>query len=150
MPRTQHEIPTHLNVEDKVLLGLTVRQLLYLMVGCSLGYGLASHGVAEHALGALVGGQAPRLAEYARLALAGACVLLAAAFALVRPLGRSLEEWLVAGACYVATPRRATWQPPAARASDWVPASGDWQELAPALDWPAETTAPAPPASGPA
>ena len=34
MPK-HHEVPTHLNVEDKVLYGLTVRQFLYLLVGSS-------------------------------------------------------------------------------------------------------------------
>jgi hypothetical protein len=124
MPRTQHEIPTHLSVEDKVLLGLTVRQLLYLMVGCSLGYGFW--------------GQSPHVAEGLRLALAAACVLVAATFALIRPLGRSLEEWLVAGVCYAVTPRRTTWQPPAVRSASWRPTTGDWQELAPTLDWSAD------------
>jgi hypothetical protein len=121
MPRLQHEIPTHLNVEDKVLLGLTVRQLLYLMVGCSLGYGCW--------------GQTSALAVGLRVALAAGCVLLAALFALVRPLDRSLEEWVVAAVCYLAAARTATWQPPAARAADWAPPAGDWQELTPALDW---------------
>jgi len=35
MPITHHEVPTHLDVEDKVLYGLTVRQFLYLLVGSS-------------------------------------------------------------------------------------------------------------------
>jgi hypothetical protein len=32
MTLTHHEVPTHLDVEDKVLYGLTVRQFLYLLV----------------------------------------------------------------------------------------------------------------------
>ena len=39
MRNHQHEIPTHLNVEDKLLLGLTMRQFLYLIVGCSVASG---------------------------------------------------------------------------------------------------------------
>ena len=38
MPRV-YELPTHLQVEDVPLVGLTARQLLRLMVGASLAYG---------------------------------------------------------------------------------------------------------------
>jgi drug/metabolite transporter (DMT)-like permease len=119
--RPHHEIPTHLNVEDRVLFGLTVRQLLYLMVGCSVSYGLWERAV--------------QVGDGARLALAAACLLVAAAFALVRPLGRPLEEWLVAGVCFVAAARTSTWRPAEPRAEDWRPAASDWQELMPTLDW---------------
>ncbi len=122
MPRPQqHEIPTHLNVEDKVLFGLTVRQVLYLMVGCSIGYG--------------VWGQTAQLAEPTRLALPIVVALVAIAFALLRPAGRPLEEWLVAAVCFLATPRVSTWQTRAVIADDWDPAGGDWRELSPTLDW---------------
>ena len=40
MPSMHHEVPTHLNVEDKLLLGLTARQFLYLLVGSSASYAL--------------------------------------------------------------------------------------------------------------
>lgn len=121
MARSDHEIPTHLDVEDKVVFGLTVRQLLYLMVGFSLGYGLWD--------------QPSVLPETVRLGLAGACVLAAALFALVRPLGRPLEQWLVAGVCFLAIPRQAVWGAADVDAADWRPAAGDWQEVAPSLAW---------------
>jgi len=121
MARSDHEIPTHLDVEDKVVFGLTVRQLLYLMVGLSLGYGLWE--------------QQTALLPAVRLGLAGACVLAAAIFVLVRPFGRPLEQWLVAGACFVALPRQATWRPAELDPADWRPGAGDWQELAPDLAW---------------
>jgi PrgI family protein len=140
MPRPHHEIPTHLNVEDRVLFGLTVRQLLYLMVGCSSGYGLweraAQAGDGARLAGAQTtafGGVTPE--PGLALALAAACLLVAAAFALVRPLGRPLEEWLVAAVCFVAAARTSTWQPAEPRAADWRPAASDWQELVPTLDW---------------
>jgi hypothetical protein len=122
MPRPQqHEIPTHLNVEDKVLFGLTVRQVLYLMVGCSIAYG--------------VWGQTVQLAEPIRLALPMALALVAIAFALLRPAGRPLEEWLVAAVCFLATPRVSTWQTRAVLADNWDALGGDWRELSPTLDW---------------
>src|SRR5262249_57318218 len=97
VPRPQqHEIPTHLNVEDKVLFGLTVRQVLYLMVGCSIGYGLW--------------GQTAHLADVTRLALPVVIALVAITFALVRPAGRPLEEWLVAAVCFMASPLVSTLQ----------------------------------------
>jgi hypothetical protein len=116
MSRAHHEVPTHLDVEDKLLFGLTARQFLYLVVGCSLAYGLW---------------QQPTLPDGVRLGLAVACSLTAAALALVRPLGRPLEEWFVAGLFYAASPRQSTWRPREPRASDWRLPSGGWQELAP-------------------
>ena len=40
MTLAHHEVPTHLNVEDKVLFGLTVRQFLIVLVGCLASYAL--------------------------------------------------------------------------------------------------------------
>ena len=36
----RHQIPTHLNVEDRAIFGLTVRQVGYLVVGCAGAYNL--------------------------------------------------------------------------------------------------------------
>ena len=38
----QHEIPTHLDVEDRAILGLTMRQLMTAAVGAALAYSAAS------------------------------------------------------------------------------------------------------------
>ena len=38
----RHEIPTHLNVEDKAFAGLTMRQLMTAAVGLGLAYGAVS------------------------------------------------------------------------------------------------------------
>ncbi len=35
-----HKVPTHMSLPDKVVFGLTARQLLLLLIGCSLGYNL--------------------------------------------------------------------------------------------------------------
>ena|SRR5579859_2202342 len=35
-----YELPTHLQVEDVLIAGLTARQLVRLMIGASLGYGV--------------------------------------------------------------------------------------------------------------
>ena len=117
----QHEVPTHLNVEDKVLFGLTVRQFLYLLVGSSASYALWE--------------QARSLSEAVRIALIVACVVTTLAFALLRPAGRALEEWLVAGLMFVASPRQATWRPREPEPADWHPSGGGWEELTPSLVW---------------
>jgi hypothetical protein len=116
-----HEVPTHLNVEDKVLFGLSVRQFLYMLVGSSASYTLWEQSVTL--------GDAPRAG------LVALSVSVTLAFALVRPAGRPLEEWLAAALVYVATPRRATWQPCEPDAADWRPLGAGWQELAPSLSW---------------
>jgi hypothetical protein len=121
MTSTRHEVPTHLDVEDKVLLGLTVRQFLYLLVGSSASYALWD--------------QAAVLGDGLRVAGAGACVGTTLAFALLRPAGRALEEWLVAALVFAASPRRATWQPLEPAPADWRPTGVGWQELNPSLAW---------------
>ncbi len=119
--RKHHEVPTHLNVEDKVLFGLTVRQFLYMLVGSSVTYTWWE--------------QSAGLPDAARIAMAALCVILTLAFALLRPADRPLEEWLAAALVYAASPRRSTWRPVEPEPPDWRPSAGGWQELAPSLSW---------------
>jgi hypothetical protein len=119
--RTHHEVPTHLNVEDKVLLGLTVRQFLYLLVGSSVAYMLWE--------------QSAGLSDIVRIVLCGLCVGITLAFALVRPADRPLEEWLAVALVYATSPRDTTWQPLEPEPTRWRPADGGWQELVPSLSW---------------
>jgi len=104
-----------------VLFGLTVRQFLYMLVGSSATYTLW--------------GETPHLADPIRFALAALCVAITLAFALLRLSDRPLEEWLAAGLVYLASPRRATWQPAEPILAAWRPAGGGWHELAPSLSW---------------
>jgi hypothetical protein len=120
-PYHHHEVPTHLDVEDRVLFGLTVRQFLYLLVGSSASYGLWDQLSA-----------APSLA---RIGCIGVCLLTTLAFALLRPGGRPLEEWLVAGLVYLAAPRSSIWQPREPLVAEWRPLGARWQELAPSPVW---------------
>ncbi len=128
MNRTHHEVPTHLNVEDKLLFDLTVRQFLYLLVGASAGYGLWE--------------QTTLLALGIRGALVGSCLVITLAFALLRPGGRPLEEWLLAALVYVASPHRSTWQLVEPNPADWRPSGAAWQELSPSLTWADEQVEP--------
>ena len=92
----RHEIPTHLNVEDRVVLGLTLRQVMILMFGCAAAYGLWS--------------QWPLLPAELRIVLAVGCLVAAALLALARPHGRPLEEWGFAALRYAAVPKATVWR----------------------------------------
>ena len=116
-----HEVPTHLNVEDKVVFGLSVRQFLYMLVGSSASYTLWE--------------QSATLGDPARVVLVAVSVCLTLAFALLRPSGRLLEEWLVAALLYSSSPRHCTWQPREPEPGDWRLAGAHWQELAPSISW---------------
>lgn len=108
-------------VEDKVLLGLTVRQCLYLLVGCSASYGLWGHLSAAPAI--------------VHIGVPVISALLAAACALIRPAGRPIEEWLAAALVFWGSPRQACWQVDEPRAQDWRWPSGLWQQLSPDAAW---------------
>lgn len=92
----RHEIPTHLGIEDKAFLGLTLRQLMTAAIGLALAYGAA--------------GQLPLPAP---LRLVAAVVVLdaTALLALWQPAGRPLEEWAFILLQYAATARVAVWRP---------------------------------------
>ena len=92
----RHEIPTHLGVADRAVLGLTMRQLLSAAAGLSLAYGAAG----DLPLPLLV-------------RLCAAALVLAAVLPLVfwRPAGRPLEEWVFVLLRYRAVPRVAVWRP---------------------------------------
>jgi hypothetical protein len=92
----RHEIPTHLNVEDKAFAGLTMRQLMTAAVGLGLAYGVASE---------------PPLPIAIRFAAAGVVLVLVALLALWRPVGRPLEDWAFVLLRYWAVPRLAVWRP---------------------------------------
>jgi hypothetical protein len=122
----RHEIPTHLDVEDRLLLGLPARRALALLAGLAFAYSLWH--------------QWPGAPEALRAGLAAACVLVAAAAAFVRPGGRGLETWALLALRYAACRRPSVWRPecpdaaaPARDAPDR--AAPGWEELAPRLDW---------------
>ncbi len=94
MPR--HEIPTHLDVEDRLLGPLTTRDALFLLVGASAAYGAwTTTGVPA----------------WTRSILAGSASLGALLVALVKIHGRPLDGWLGAGLVYLCLAKRTTWRP---------------------------------------
>jgi len=121
MRATRHEIPTHLNVEDKLLLGLTMRQFLYVLVGSSVAYNLWQ--------------QTVDLPSPLHVTIPAICALAALAMALLRPFGRPLEEWLFAAGLYIGRPRKSSWRIGEPDPANWRPTNVGWQELAPDLVW---------------
>ena len=121
MAALRHEIPTHLNVEDKVLLGLTIRQFMELMAGLAGTYSLWN--------------QWPQLPLSCRAALTALSLVMTLVGALCRPGGRAMEEWLLVGLEYLATPRRTVWRPREPELAEWWPRRASWAELTPTLAW---------------
>ena len=121
MPRT-HEVPNHLNVQDTLFLGLSARQVATFMAFASPAYGLW-----DQLTLAPVG---------VRGSLAVLVLLLGAAFTLIQPGGRPLEEWAFAAFAYVVTPRQLRWSRPEADPREWqAGGSSGWIEFVPSLGW---------------
>jgi PrgI family protein len=117
----RHEIPTHLNVEDRAFYGLTIRQVMYLTVGGSGGYELWN--------------QWPALPLLIRGLLVVPPLLLALIFALVRPHGRSLDEWFFVALHHAAVPKVSVWQPREPEPEHGRRDSAGWEELTPRIAW---------------
>ncbi len=122
MSSRRHEIPTHLNVEDKAFYGLGLRQVMLLAVGIAVGYGLW--------------GQWPEAPLALRLAPAGLGFLPFAALGLLRPAGRGLEEWLVVAIAYALAPRAAVWRHEERPAN--LTQAGRWASVELELAWEGE------------
>lgn len=112
--RQRQEIPTHLEVEDRVLFGLTLRQCVWLLLGVAAGYmvyvqsgrlpwpGTGSRAADEH------------LPLILQIVLGLAPLLCALVVALLQPAGRSLEDWFFASARYLTLPKRCVARSPTA------------------------------------
>jgi hypothetical protein len=120
MPRI-YELPTHLQVEDVLIAGLTVRQLVRLMIGSSLSYG--------------VWDQAVWLPQQVRLPLAVILAAIGILFALLQPGGRPLDQWLLAGVLFLALPRRLVWRSGATVVGQPTHEQSGWAELALHPEW---------------
>jgi hypothetical protein len=97
-----HKVPTHMSLPDKVVFGLTARQLLLLLIGCSLGYNLWLH------LGALVA--FALIGQVLRIAITLIPAGVAAALALISVADRPLEVWLLVLVRYWQRPRVYLWR----------------------------------------
>ncbi len=118
---TQHQMPTHLSVEDKMFWRLSARQVGILVSGGSSIY------------------WAWQNLAWLPQALNGVLVvliaILAVAIALIRPYGRGLDEWAFAWLRYAAMPRSTVW-----RVAERVPTSSaatrtEWETWEVARHW---------------
>jgi hypothetical protein len=102
----RHQIPTHLSVPDTIFsvygVGITVRQLLVLMVGWSVVVN-----VWIHCSGLLMLGL---FGSVLRLALCAMCVLLDLVVAFKQVEGRPLETWLLVLLRYWQAPKVYLWR----------------------------------------
>ena len=121
MAQQHHEIPTHLNVEDRAIYGLTIRQVMYLTIGLAGGYGPWN--------------QLQAFPVILRGGLAVLCLVLALTFALLHPHGRSLDEWAFVALHHAAMPKASVWRPREPQISDPHEYSNDWEDLMPHLTW---------------
>jgi hypothetical protein len=115
-----YELPTHLNVEDNLLFGLSARQLLRVAVGASLAYSLWDNSTG--------------LPTGLRIALTAVAAGLSLLVALVEPGGRPLDQWTLAFALFWLLPRRRLWR----RAIQTRPDSSDsesWAALPIVAGW---------------
>jgi hypothetical protein len=120
MPRV-YELPTHLQVEDQLIAGLTARQLVRLAIGATLAYGFWD--------------QATWIGENARLIIAVGLAAVGVLFGLIRPGGRPLDQWLAAGLVFVLLPRRLVWEPGSALLQHVPRESTGWAELELNPEW---------------
>ena len=97
-----HKVPTHMSLPDKVVFGFSARQLLLLLIGCSLGYNLWLHLSALTAF-ALIG-------QVLRIAITLIPAGVAAALALISVEDRPLEVWLLVLVRYRQRPRVYLWR----------------------------------------
>ena len=121
MAQQRHEIPTHLNVEDRAFYGLTIRQVMYLTTGLSGGYGLWN--------------ELPAFPVILRGSLAVLCLLVALTFALLRPQGRSLDEWAFVAVHHAAIPKASVWRPREPELGNSHEYSSEWEDLTPHIAW---------------
>jgi hypothetical protein len=97
-----HKVPTHMSFPDKVVFGLTARQLLLLLIGCSLGYNIWLHlGMLEAF--ALIG-------QVLRIGIALVPAGVAVALALISVADRPLEVWLLVLVRYWQRPQVYLWR----------------------------------------
>ena len=116
-----YEIPTHLQVEDALIAGLTPRQLLRLVAGASGAYA--------------VWDQLAFLPTGPRAGVAIGAALLGVVFALIQPGGRPLDQWVLAAAVFMVSPCRWRWRRTEGPELDQKLSNEEWSELEAPVGW---------------
>ena len=117
----RHEIPTHLGVEDRAFYGLSARQVTLLTVGCASAYAIWN--------------QWASLPLPLHLAFVVTCLVIALTLALVRPNGRSLDEWAFIALRYLSVPKASVWQVAAVEMGEERTQAELWAEWTPQPAW---------------
>lgn len=119
----RHEIPTHLAVEDRVVLGLTMRQVMLVLLGST-----CSYAVWEQWPEAMVG---------LRLVLPAVGLLLTLGLVFLHPAGRPMEDWLVVLLRFAVLPKQRVWRPSTSETT--VPReTAGWVGYTPQVTWKGE------------
>jgi hypothetical protein len=100
-----HEIATHLEVQDKLVFGLTARQALAIGLGLCMGYVCFQQ---THLY--FVAHQIWLIPLVLRSAVGALCGLVGIILAFVRPLDRPLETWLLVWLRYQTLPKQYRWR----------------------------------------
>ena len=114
MPRV-YELPTHLDVQDTLLFGLTARQLVRLAVGASVAYAIWN--------------QTALLPVVLRAGLTVGAVIIGLLLTLCQPGGRPVDQWLFAALQFCLLPRRRLWRRDSGVAVQPAKASRGWADL---------------------
>src|ERR1051326_4611113 len=116
-----YEIPTHLQVEDALIAGLTPRQLLRLAAGASGAFA--------------VWDQLAFLPTGLRAGVAVSAAVIGVAFALIQPGDRPLDQWMFAAALFLMSPNRWRWRQPDLLESETAEPDEEWSEFAAPISW---------------
>ena len=97
-----HKVPTHMSMTDKIVFGLTARQLLIVLIGCAVSYDVWLH---LHMLSAY--GSTGMIARIVPSLVPAALALV---LALVNVADRPLEQWLFVWLRYQLQPKTYVWR----------------------------------------
>jgi len=97
-----HKVPTHMGMPDRIVFGLTPKQLLTTLIGCSIGYDIWLH--LSFLLTYGIVGLIARLI----CSLVPAGIALSAA--LISIAGRPLEVWVLVALRYLLQPKAYVWR----------------------------------------
>jgi PrgI family protein len=97
-----HKVPIRMGTPDKIVLGLTAKQLLIVLIGCSIGYNIWIHLYTLMAYG-IVG-------MIARFVFALVPAGMIVSLALIKVAGRSLDVWVLVALRYLSLPRIYVWR----------------------------------------
>jgi hypothetical protein len=116
-----YEIPTHLQVEDALIAGLTPRQLLRLIAGASGAYALWDQ------LGFLPTGL--------RASVTVGAAVLGVVFALIQPGDRPLDQWVFAAALFLVSPSQWRWRRTDSLETEDIESDDEWSQLSAPIGW---------------